>query len=411
MIRWISNSRVALQRLGFCKIAVALGDRSRSRREMAELIYPILSKPITPGADDELGKWVRANTRTRDTLEQKFGMSIVAQDLWVYSHPSRTGRLSEGAFQEYFEDTNLPFLLGFLDEECRRTDNGELLANAASLPSEELTTWDPTVNPLLLSYEEKAVFLYALMKTDGDFLIPFVAMLLETFRDSPFSYVQAGNYLPRIIEEILSRFQNALFTSSDREQYEDLQETRNKIIQNIERNIEAEGFGSRREQTTVPRLEWLVDLGALTKRGGEKYTYCFVPDRVPLVRELYNAYVEMTKEGYANEALDKLLDRKAMGILFLLHNRSTSGVLSVPDVIGYVRETYERIKPATGYCVLRPLLILSNLRSWKTGGPRVLEFREAIAKLEQAYRTDQSQFYFTTARFGEDYQIKFENRK
>lgn len=410
MIRWISNSRVSLQRLGFCKFAVVVADRSRTRKELADAVLPSFEqKPLEVAQDEEFAKWLNSRPKQRETAAEGRRIAVAAQDTWVFSHPARTGWLSEGAFAEYYEEINLPLLLDLINEECVRTDMGELLMRTASIPGRD---WKPTEgkNPLLLTNEERATFFYALTKTDGDFLIPFMNVLLRNFCDITFSYIEAGNVLPDVIDEILKRFQSALYTSADRDQYQNMEEAKLKIVQNRRREIHTEGFGSRREQTAVPRLEWLVDLGVLAKREGDRYKYSVLRKQKEFIRELYARYVSATSGGYADEGINKLLDNGIMGLTFLFLHERPGELKSPADIIGFLKPAYEQLKPMTGYCVMRPLLLLAHIRNWAGGRPQIVEYCDAIGLLEEAYRRDPALFYFTTARFGEDYQIKLESK-
>jgi hypothetical protein len=410
MIRWISNSRVSLQRLGFCKFAVLVADRSRTRKELADAVLPSFEqKPLMVAEEKEFAKWVNSRPKHRETAEEGRQVAKAAQDTWVFNHAARTGWLSEGAFAEYYEEINLPFLLDLINEECLRTDMGELLLNMQSTAGPNSKPMAGK-NPLVLSDEERAVFFYALVKEDGDFLIPFMNTLLCTFGDSSFSYVEAGNVIPHVFEETLNRFQGALYTSADRDQYQSMEEAKQKIVENMRKEIHVEGFGSRREQTAVPRLEWLVDLGVLGKLDGERYKYFVCSKQKTPIEMAYARYISAAGSGYADGAIGKLLDNEIMLLVFRFLCDHSCETEAVTDILGFVKVAYERLKPPTGYCVMRPLLLLSHNLNWAAAGKQVVEYRQAVELLEEAYRRDSASFYFTTARFGEDYQIKFDSR-
>jgi hypothetical protein len=247
-------------------------------------------------------------------------------------------------------------------------------------------------NPLVLSDEERAVFFYALVKEDGDFLIPFMNTLLCTFGDSSFSYVEAGNVIPHVFEETLNRFQGALYTSADRDQYQSMEEAKQKIVENMRKEIHVEGFGSRREQTAVPRLEWLVDLGVLGKLDGERYKYFVCSKQKTPIEMAYARYISAAGSGYADGAIGKLLDNEIMLLVFRFLCDHSCETEAVTDILGFVKVAYERLKPPTGYCVMRPLLLLSHNLNWAAAGKQVVEYRQAVELLEEAYRRDSASF-------------------
>lgn len=410
MIRWISNSRVSLQRLGFCKFAVLVAERNRTRKELADAVLPCFDQaPLDVVQEEEFTKWVNSRPKQCESSGDGRRIAMAAQDTWVFNHPARTGWLSEGAFAEYYEEINLPLLLDLINEDCVRTDMGDLLLRIGAIPGRDLTSMEGK-NPLVLSDEERAIFFYALSKRDGDFLFPFMNALLRNFGDSPFSYIEAGNVLPDVFDETLRRFQTALYTSADRDQYEDMREVKRKIVENMKKKIHVEGFGSRREQTAVPRLGWLVDVGVVGKREGEKYQYFLLPKQKVFIEASYATYTAAANAGYADEGITRLLDSAIMRLTFRLLCGTSGELEPVTDIIGFVRVGYEQLKPPTGYCVMRPLLLLSHTLNWAGAGRQVVEYRQAVDLLEEAYRRDTAIFYFTTARFGEDYQIKFEPR-
>lgn len=407
MLRWISNSRVSLQRLGFCKLAVALCERCRSRSELAESVQSVIQEAVMAVDNTELTKWIQSRPKKKNI---RVGEQIkpTRQDRWIFDHPSRTGWLSKGALAEYCEDIGLPFLLGLLDEECHKTDLGELLMVLQNT-NEKDALWEPPKNPITPTKADQTLFIFSLLKNDGDFLIPFMQALIKHFGENTFSYLEAGNLIPDVIEEILQRFAGAVYTSSDREEYHKLEAAKTEISKNIERKAETEGFGSRREQTVVPRLEWLVDSGILSRIKSQKYRYLLTPRGREFIERIYSSYRNAFDVGYVDEAIDKVLDGHFMRLVQHLLYESIDTLTQINDIIQFLSPAYVEFSSITGYCLVRPLLLLSHIQKWNVGKRCVIEYNQAIEALEEAYQENPNQFYFTTARFGEDYQIKLEN--
>ena len=410
MLHWISNSRVSLQRLGFCKLAIVLCDKCHSRSELADKVRPILEKsePIPMGP--EIIEWLNSRPKKKKNLQGNNLRITNRQDYWLFKHPNQTGRLSELAFNEYFNDIGLPFILGLLDEDCRKTSLGNLLMVLQDADDKDML-WEPPKNPITLSKRDQTLFMLSLLKKDGDLLIPFMHALANRFGLDTFSYREAGELLPEIMEGILKKFANVVGTSSDRAEYNSLKAARAKIMENIEKRVETQGFGSRREQTVVPRLEWLVDLGILIRTEGQKYRYSLCTRSQMFTERLYSSYIDTADKGYIDEAVDKTLDSHFMGIIYQLLYESEGKETQVEDIIRFLSPAYSEFSNMTGYCVVRPLLLLSHIKKWDKGESPLLEYDQTIKLLEEAYQQNPDDFYFTTTRFGEDYQIKIDNIK
>jgi len=408
MLHWISNSRVSLQRLGFCKLAIVLCEGCRSRSELAEAVRPVLQRPFPIPRNPKLSKWINSLPKRENNSAGNEQAGIHRQYYWIFKHLSQTGWLSKGALAEYFEDIGLPFLLGLLDKECRRTDLGELLIVLQNT-DEKNALWEPPQNPITLTKAEQTLFMFSLLKNDGDFIIPFMQALIKHFGENTFTYLEAGNLLPGIIEEISQRFAGAVYTSSDREEYLKLETAKTEISKNIARKAEAEGFGSRREQTAVPRLEWLVDLGILNIIEGQKYRYRLASSGREFSEQVYSSYLNASNKEYVDEAVDKVLDGHFMRLIQNLLYESTDTLTRIDDIVQFLLPAYIKFSSITGYCLIRPLLLLSHIQKWDMGEKCALEYNQTIQALEEAYQQNPNRFYFTTARFGEDYQIKFEN--
>lgn len=404
MIHWLSNSRVSLQRLGFCKVAVAVCDGPHSREELSAKARRLTQRTIPVDADGEVARWIRSRPKGAVEESSESTVNAAAQDLWVFRHPSQSGWLLELAHEEYFEKMGLPMMLDFVDEECRKTDLGHLLLLLDQDGSSE--TDFNTKNPLVLTEADTLLFTYALIRQDGDFLIPYLYDLLR-FGDRPFSYLEAGENVPQVMDEILKTFRSAVHTGDDRERYEDLQSAQAKIRENISQRAQKMGSGSRREQTVIPRLEWLVDLGILSKELEMSRSYCFSANGKAFAELVYKEYAPLVEEGFPEEAIARLLDRHFFQLAHSFLYSKTE--LDPPaDVITFLSAAYARLKSPTGYCVGRTLLLLSHIINWDAGLAVGLEYDSARQRLEDAYQVDPDRFYYTTARFGEDFQIQLE---
>jgi hypothetical protein len=390
-------------------VAVTAWNRHGSREQVAAAAWDKLRQPYEGEVDDALSAWVSSipSISKKRTTKPATCSEIPIQYQWVYSHPSQSGWLSEGGFAEYFIEMGVPFILGLFQEDGRRSPIGDLLAllHGGLGTAKEATR---IANPLLLSPQERVLFLFTLLQTDGDFLIPLVHVLRNRYPDTPFNYVQAGAQLPDVIGRILQVFAGSLNTSADREQYRKLQRAKLKIQENIAQAVESQGFGSRREQTSIPRLEWLVDLGILIKHNDQKYTYSFHPRGHSLVDDLHAHYEQCLNATYREKAVERLVDNNFAQIAKMFLGRSPMTLRAPESVVDFILPAYKHLRGSTGYCLVRPLILFANLLHWMEGGDQGLEYLDAIAALEKEYEDDPTRFYMTTARFGEDKQLTFD---
>ena len=117
----------------------------------------------------------------KSIIDSERGGEVSLQHYYICSHPSKSGWLSYLAVKEYVE--GLPRYLGLLDNDYRHTDFGEVLAKGLVSRDDHnaFYTLSTSLNPLILTLPQKVFFLYALISSDGDFIIPFVQTLSSKF--------------------------------------------------------------------------------------------------------------------------------------------------------------------------------------------------------------------------------------
>lgn len=109
-IRWISRSRLSMQRLGFCKAALAFSELARTPGQMSDVLRQRLEEQkFTVPYDEALATWPKGLGRETE-LNPEIVTSL--QKLYIYGHPSQTGWLSRLGFTEYVE--YLPRGLGLM---------------------------------------------------------------------------------------------------------------------------------------------------------------------------------------------------------------------------------------------------------------------------------------------------------
>lgn len=402
IIQWLSASRLSMQRLGFCKAVLAFSRLARSSGQMADILQARLEEQkFTVPYDEARATWLKGLDRSAESNPHSL---IGLQKLYVYGHPSRAGWLSRLAFREYVE--YMPRHLGLVTASFEPTDMGLLLAqNLMPAEQHEAFSQYSTSNPLVLQRGEQIFFLYNLLAGDGDFLLPFCEALMNRFGDSSFNYLDAGALVPDTIGDILDRFAGSAYTQSDREQLKRLETARQQILKNIEGKAEEKGSGSRREQTTIPRLEWLVDVGA-TERV-ESRTWRFTEVGLKLT-ELTNAYGVEIGKRYPENVMAAILDLWFFGYVSRAYGYMPSQNVGRDKFVTFIWPAYQQLAGAGSYCLFRPLLLYANILSLHNHQGLFLQYEEATKLLEDTYQSDPTALQYTIDRYNTDYQIRIE---
>lgn len=401
-IRWVSRSRLSMQRLGFCKAVLAFSALARTPGQMADLLRTRLEEQrFSVPYDEALAAWLKELDKT---TELNPGISISLQKLYIYGHPSRTGWLSRLGFDEYVE--YLPHGLGLVNGSYEPTDMGLVLSQGLMSPDQhEAFSHPSTSNPLIFGLGEQIFFLYNLLAVDGDFLLPFCGELLNRYGNRSFNYLDAGSLVPDLIDDLLNRFSGSAYTQSERKQLGNLEKARKQILKNIQEKAEEKGSGSRREQTTIPRLEWLVDVGAAERV--ESRTWRFTEAGLKLT-ELTQAYEAEMAKRYPENVMAAILDLWFFGYVSHAYGYMPSQNVGRGKFVTFVWPAYQQLAGVGGYCLLRPLLLYANILSLRNHQGLFLEYEEATKLLEDTYQSDPTALQYTIDRYNTDYQIRIE---
>jgi len=412
--RWLSGTRRSMQRLGFCKAILIFSDRARTSTKMADVLRTELMENSYPiPFDPKFCDWMKTRPNGGDVARQDDGtISVRIQDIYTFRHSSQSGWLSRLGLNEYVE--YLPKKLQLIDSIYDPTNMGEALSKAlmGHMEKKSFEMVSDKINPLSLTTQQQIYFLYNLLTVDGDFFIPFASSLLSNFGEDSFSYLEAGKILPKVIEIVESNFLGTIYTTDDRNEMDRLIRLKEIVEkQNVE-GIERKGSGSRREQTDVPRLEWMLDVGLIKKVKRDKLasrlTYSFTKIGKSFTREISRLYDQTLKSSYPEESLRKVLDESFFSIINLSYFDGKAKRFSGNDVLSFLQNGYELLKDVYGYCLCRPLLLLSNILALNKLNPSFLEYNHAVELIEAAYRRNPSRFHYTIDRFSTDYQIKLE---
>lgn len=401
--RWISQSRLSMQRLGFCKAVLAFSELARTADQMAGLLRQRLEEQkFAVPYDDALATWLR---RLDEEIELNPEIVTSLQKLYIYGHPSQTGWLSgKHGFNEYVE--YLPRGLGLVTASYERTDMGLVLYEGLmSTEQIEALSHPSTINPLILGRGEQVFFLYNLLNADGDFLVPFCDVLLNQFSNGQFHYLDAGSLIPGVMENIGNTFVGSAYSIADQKKLQVLEKGRQQILENIKNQDEKKGSGSRREQTTIPRLEWLVDAGAVELVSARTWRFTELGLRLSALTQAYAA--EM-KKRYPENVMSALLDSWFFEFVTQAYGKASPQEIGRHNFLAFIQPAYKKLVGVGGYCLLRPLLLYSNILSLCDSRSLFLEYDRATELLEDIYQSDPTALHYTIDRYNTDYQIRLE---
>lgn len=407
-MRWISGSRQSMQRLGFCKMLVFDENRVRRVNDLSEVLQNNVENEFWVSPNDHLVECLNAIPKidiNRNISENKIKISL--QHYYICRHPSKSGWLSRDAYKEYVE--GLPRYLGLLDNTYRQTDFGQVLAKGliSQQEKEALKIVSSDINPLMLTLPQKIFFLYTLLSTDGDFLIPFLQVLSNDYGKRTFSYLEAGEIIPKVLNKLINRFTGTGYTKKAREQLKQLRSALEGVEKAITDNLEKQGSGSRREQIAIPRMEWLIDLNLAEKVASKQGSrlYRLTPSGYRFVSIISEEYDRLMKVKYAEDAMNSFLDDSFFRLAGLVFQQGVSEVSQQIDLIDFIEPAYKSLCDQSEYCSIRPLLLLANAKQMDEGKP-VIGYQSMLEAIEEAYRKNPERVYYTVTRTGTDYQLR-----
>lgn len=383
--------------------------RVRSGPELVKQLSNLVTKKVQVGLNDLPVDCLASIPGTdKSLIVTESGGEVTLQHYYICSHPSKSGWLSDLALNEYVE--GLPRYLNLLDIDYRHTDFGDTLAKGL-VSRDEQNAFDilsTNINPLILTLPQKVFFLYLILASDGDFIIPFVHTLSTIFGASSFSYLDAGNRIPEVIRKLIDRSLGTSYTREDREQLRRMRTALESIEKAIEEKLEKKGSGSRREQTAIPRIEWLIDLGLAEKAQSDECGRCYrINSTGHRFASLFSTeYERLYQIKYAEEIINSLLDESFYSLTSKVYREQEFTIPEKYDIVEYLKSAYQTLVQMSGYCTVRPTLLLANAQRLGENKP-MIEYKDALSALELSYRSDPQRVYYTITRKGTDYQMKF----
>ena len=209
------------------------------------------------------------------------------------------------------------------------------------------------------------------------------------------------------MENMGNSFLGSAYTIADQKELQVIEKGRQQILKNIEEKAEEQGSGSRREQTTIPRLEWLVDVGAVELVGTKTWRFTGLGFKLSALTQAYAA--DMQKR-FPENVIRTLLDSRFFEFVANAYGKVPPQEVGRDNFVTFIWPAYKKLAGVGGYCLLRPLLLYSNILSLNDGQGLFLEYDKAVGLLEDIYQSDPTALHYTIDRNNTDYQIKLENR-
>lgn len=408
--RWIRSSRKTWSRVGFLKVAAYLAWERTGSEDLVGQAGAYINSTVSVPLTQELRSWVHNNglgsavgLKKNSTDEV---IDIGVQYWWAFNSPQGVGWLSNKALPEYFE--HFPRKAGILEADFSVSELGRLLM-LGIISADEMEVLSgssrSSPSPLDLTRGQKVLFAYSILRTDGDFMLLLLECLAGSYPNTEFTYLDNGTVIPIALDNMATLFRGSAYTSDDQHEIGEILRLRDLISEQNRKKIERQGSGSRREQISIPRLEWLVDLGILTKTDAKGYA--FDRDGLELTRHWTSYYRSLLSRYHPEECLNKLLDERFFGPLMEFLCGSSTSLENEDEHLGLLREAYGAVKGSMGYALIRSLLIYAHALQTENQLSCYLEYDKALASIQAEYSRDPVSTYYTVDRLGDEHQVKF----
>lgn len=409
-LRVFDHVSLRMQRIGYLKRLikrVTVTPTSNLENIGKDLIDTVL-KRVRIQIDDHLSKYIKArltgnayttikkqtNSWIADRGEPPFLM-LELQDLYLKNPelPSQVGRLAKEDWRKYPQFGISVGLIrsGTFSPTSR---SYSFLHLVTEQEQKAFIEYSPDVNPFFTSIEQSLLLLYSFIENDGEILVPLWNRLLNSPQPQ-FSERQAGDLLPSIIKNVISRYKNKTSSIDFRKRLESLGKTAESI--SLQLNVQDYSSVSAREETVRVRIEPIVDLGLLQKQNPFRYEYTF-SDAGRIWAEAFSG------------------DEDSVDIGDFIHQRFfftaasaqkiSAEFLTLDGIIPRLKSAWEVISSSNGYAPIEEIALLAGIKAL-INESKIIEIstaREAIIAFQKA---NPYKVRFTVDRFGALAHAKF----
>ncbi len=279
--RWFEQCNVFQVRLGYLKATVSLSspDRIVSRERLARELQEVATRSVQVSLDRD--PWVLEYfQRKRYAFTGRYGEGLALRDDRLYRGNARVTELPLEIQDYLLADPSVPSQGGaatpqVFDQlvdwavwcELLRPENHSLTPRGvlckAYSPADGFGQADLAKNPFKLGELEKLLWLYVLLKADGDVLVRLYPRLPA---QGSFSRSEAGVELYHALTELEADFSKvARYGSVEYAKLVTLRGIVKSLKDDVEGRVVTRGGIGAKEQRVSVRLEPLVDVGVLGK--------------------------------------------------------------------------------------------------------------------------------------------------
>jgi len=400
-MRWVSFSRVSMQRVGVLLAITAAASESRATTlEGISRSYADLLRRLVPVSGD------REDVVLRYIAEQRLWKRY--PELHDGSTARRMDRVSRVEFQDVcLSDPDVPSPTGAITNEVideppqlaaslqlvreknyTLTDRGRALQRAARPAIKALQEGALDPNPFLLTAGSRGLMLYALLDADADFMRAIYRIVLQEL-GSEFTRPTFGERLPEACLALRSEWIPKARTAALQNKLVRLE----KLAALIARPVKEQrtwGGGRPRDQTGTLRIEPYIDLGLITRPSRSKYDYRLSGGQRGFFESLAAA-------DDADSFLDEDLFRS---FLLAKDDRHEPERVSGDDIWIRIRDAYAEMKSGLGYESFREVVLLAIARLLDEDHGMYFEVGDGIRAIRARQKDDPRAVRFGVARGG-----------
>jgi len=404
-IRALENTARPMQRLGYLKrlirrvTATSTSNLENLGRDLTDTVTRKTRVPldaqranyIKQRLYDRAYKTLKDQTNAWLQSGQDAEPPIVAmelQDLYLADPmlPSQSGKLVKNDWRKY---PQLGVNLGLI-RAGTYSHNTRALSFLHFTPERELKAfleYQPGTNPMRLSRQQTLLLLYSFLENDGE-VVALLWQQLFSSQPSRFSDRDAGDLLPKIYREIITRHRNRIISADERERLLTLEQSAESIArwQDAERYV-----GGAREEASRPRVEPYADLGLLNKPDPFKYEYAFSPPG--------QVWAEAFQDVDTSQAIDEFLSKYFFSVAASAWEIEAQTLSEPDEIVPYLYRAWQVVHSPGGYAPIGELALVAGIEA-------LLEYkvlleptiaREALIAFQKA---NPYQVRFTVNRMG-----------
>jgi hypothetical protein len=382
-IRFITNSRVGMQRPGLLAAAIVTAsdrqstDLDRSASRLLKVVSKRRDVPVDVSPDVErylsgLRLWKRyGHLKGRGLAREDL---VEVQDLWLAdpSIPRATGAVTP---ENASELPQLAVSLRLLrDRNYTRTDRGRALLAALGDRRSSIEHGDVAPNPLELGFTAQLLIAAALLEADGDFLQSAWRTAAVFDEEDTFTRVDFASGMKAACDDLVARSRRGARTGADRRTVIRLKDWADAVDKPRGSGKEW-GGGRPPDQLATVRIEPWVDLGLFTADDRFIYRYRVTDGQRQAVTTIANA-----------DDVRELTSRSLVALMHNAHGRSVPPRASDNEAWDAIRAAYGELRTRLGFAAFAEVVLLAAGRLADAPDPRLLELQQGVELLQERRR-------------------------